>query len=412
MCGFPRKVNRTKTSSSGKNINSKKEDNDNIKSDENTENSENALKRFFNEFKTIFLNPPFVCLALASAVEGILIQGFLSFISKFFEYQYRISATTSTIITSVIAVFSVIVGSISGAQIVEKFKFNSKKSSFLMSMVYLVTSFSFWMLLLSCKEDEFIDINKVSNNQVCQNCNCTNIYDPVCFKTATTIYLYQSACHVGCIKKEADKYSSCNCILNQTGFLLSHQTNDTVSFSYCDQQVKCLGTLIAGVFVAFFIVFLTALVLIPDLKAIMGTVDAKHQSFALGIRVAVLRVIGNFIGPIIFGYALDASCIYWKTNCYNQRVCKQYDNFKMSLYLAAIGFSCRFSSFLLTFTAWILLKIKDKRQGTMNTQPSQDNNENSVNLTSFNKSNDNLLKRELSDMTLDDITVSTNLSVT
>lgn len=405
--GFPRKVNRNHAKVSNQTNLDKKQENQSISIKDTEISSSNAnlidtkdkphnaekisncckssgksFLKFFSESKIILTNAPFVCLALASATEGILLKGFLGFISKFFEYQYHLSSTNSTIITGIIAIFSVIVGSICGAQIISKFKFNATKSSLFISIIYLVTSLAFWMLMLSCKEDQFIDVSKFSNN-ACSNCNCTNVYDPVCYKSGLTTYMYQSACHIGCTFKSSHNYSSCSCIYDQNGNHLTKQSSDVVSFSECDQNIKCLETMIIGIFVAFFIVFLTAAALIPHLKAVIGTVDIERQSFALGIRTAIIRVIGNFIGPIIFGSSLDTACIYWKTNCFDQKLCKLYNNQKMSTLLAAIGFTCRFSSFILTTIAFVILKVREKRnENAMKENPVKKDDSKSENVVS------------------------------
>jgi hypothetical protein len=135
----------------------------------------------------------------------------------------------------------------------------------------------------------------------------------------------------------------------------------TLSASECDKSIRCFSYMIVGVFVSFFIVFLTAFALIPHLKAFLGSIDTGQQSFALGIRSAIIRIIGNFVGPIIFGVTIDSTCSFWKTNCYDQKVCKLYDNSSMSLSLSTIGFCVRFSTSLLTFIAYVLLRRSNKQ---------------------------------------------------
>lgn len=388
--GFPRKINKL--------INATTQHKQSIENISNTqENKQNYFqekkKKFFiflKDFKKILFNFPFICLALASATEGMLFKGFLGFISKFFEYQYQVSAVTATMITGGISVFSVIFGTLLGAYIISKYNFNSTKCTLMISIIYLVTSFAFWALLFSCKENQIINVPK----EQCSMCICDNAYDPVCYMSSSSsseAYMYQSACHLGCTTKLPTHYTTCSCISDNNGTILQTQWNETVSFLYCDQSIKCLGTLIAGGFIALFIVFSTAVALIPHLKAIMNTVDENHQSFALGIRTAIIRVIGNFSGPILFGTALDSSCLYWKNNCFNQKVCKIYKNQRMSLLLAIIGFSCRFSTFALTFIAFLVMKYREKKQGLFST------NDDDFNKVKSNKTNFDNYKSTSSD---------------
>jgi hypothetical protein len=371
--GFPKKVqnsnpNETQTIDETKTIKNQimenKNNNDNTQKEDNfckklaiwLNRKKLGFKNFQKELKVVIKNLPFLFLCVASANEGLLLKGFLNFISLFFQYQYQLSSSTSTIITGGIAIFSVIVGSLSGAYIITKYKFNAAKCSLFVTIIYLVTSFSFWFLVISCPELSFIESSKI-----CNDCSCSNIFDPVCLSLNNEIYEYQSACHAGCSNMiSSGIYSNCSCLYSNNKVLLTNHFNATVSFNFCDKSIRCLGIMIAGCSIAFFIVFLTSIALIPHLRAIIQTVDSNKQSFALGLRLAIIRVIGNFTGPIIFGAVIDSACLIWKINCFNQKRCELYNNKQISLYLAAMGFSCRFSSCLFCFMAYLLLKNSEE----------------------------------------------------
>ena len=119
----------------------------------------------------------------------------------------------------------------------------------------------------------------------------------------------------------------------------------------CNKSVKCVLSLVLNTLAALIIVFLTALALIPHLKALVGSIHVDEQPFTLGINGAVNRLIGNLAGSIIVGQALDVTCKIWQTNCYDQRSCKLYNNFRMSLVFTVIGFTCRFLTAIFTFIA-------------------------------------------------------------
>ena len=100
--------------------------------------------------------------------------------------------------------------------------------------------------------------------------------------------------------------------------------------------------------------------MIPQLKACISTVDQEFQVFALGIRAAMVRILGNFSGTLIVGNSIDLTCKYWLKNCYNQKTCKLYYNDKMSFTLAVIGFTCRFITSIFMFGAFIFIVKKAK----------------------------------------------------
>lgn len=112
-------------------------------------------------------------------------------------------------------------------------------------------------------------------------------------------------------------------------------------------MIKCWKSLIINGIAAFLIVFFTAMSLIPHLKSLLGCVAEKDQSVALGIKNSIVVIFGNFAGTLLVGYSVDITCKYWHYNCYDQKVCKLYDNFMMSISLAFIGFGCRLASAIL-----------------------------------------------------------------
>jgi len=63
----------------------------------------NGLKEFLMDLKKSIQNVTLLLVVFATASEGILLKGFLGFISKYFEYQFQMTASTSTLITGSIA---------------------------------------------------------------------------------------------------------------------------------------------------------------------------------------------------------------------------------------------------------------------------------------------------------------------
>jgi hypothetical protein len=90
----------------------------------------------------------------------------------------------------------------------------------------------------------------------------------------------------------------------------------------------------------------------------LGTVSKREHSFALGIRGAIVRIIGNFLGSIIVGFFFDLTCKNWEINCStSKRLCNIYDNKRMSLTFALIGFFSRFiTTILMAITTFLIIK--------------------------------------------------------
>ena len=114
-------------------------------------------------------------------------------------------------------------------------------------------------------------------------------------------------------------------------------------------------------FAALLIVFLTAMSIVPHIKAAIGCVSEELQTFSLGVRSAIVSLIGNFIGTVLIGKAVDMTCKYWLKDCLNQEVCKLYDNNKMSVTLSFIGFGFRVTSGVFMLIA-VFFIIREERR--------------------------------------------------
>ncbi len=128
--------------------------------------------RCLRDLKQTIFNVKLMLCILATASDGILLKGFLGFIAKYFEFQFELSASTSTIITGTIALLSVIGGTLLSAFIINKFKLGNKQCAFFCFIIYLGTAFMFWILLTSCEETQFV--NKIKNTlKYHSKCNWT-----------------------------------------------------------------------------------------------------------------------------------------------------------------------------------------------------------------------------------------------
>ncbi|KAF4015382.1 hypothetical protein G4228_006834 [Cervus hanglu yarkandensis] len=77
-------------------------------------------------------------------------------------------------------------------------------------------------------------------------------------------------------------------------------------------------------------------------KLYNGCVNQRQRSLALGIQCTLLRLLGTIPGPIIFGSAIDSTCILWDINeCGNKGACWVYNNVKMAYMLVAISVICK-----------------------------------------------------------------------
>jgi organic anion transporter 4A len=244
-------------------------------------------------------------------------------------------------------------GTLFGALLVSKYNWDAAACAKVASVYYFFTSFFFLIMLLSCPEIKFTKGNVLTSQpSFLLSCNCDNIYDPVCFINNSKILTYQSPCHAGCTSYASrSQYTDCACL---TG--LGNSTANYISISSCDSAIKCTTFMLIGIAGALIIVFFSGAAVIPHLKAMLGSLETEQQSFGLGIKTGITRILGNVTGPLIYGLAVDSSCKIWKQNCYNQQKCEQYDNTRLSMLMSLISFGSRFGTFIFVFLAFYFLR--------------------------------------------------------
>jgi hypothetical protein len=141
----------------------------------------------------------------------------------------------------------------------------------------------------------------------------------------------------------------------------------------CQKQIQCKDKLVVNGLCALMIVMLTAMSIVPHLKSIIGSVTEEFQSFSLGVKSALVGLIGNFLGTILVGQSVDWTCKFWLKNVYDQEMCKIYDNKMMSISLAIVGFGFRsLSAVFMLIVCYIYYREDLKKKDT------------SINLTNLN----------------------------
>jgi organic anion transporter 4A len=259
--------------------------------------SKNGLKYHLKQFKAsgyvIITNKCYIFIVICTTFETLLIKGYSSYLTKYLEYQYRLPASTATIITGGIGFVSLIGGSLLGAFLIKKYKWDIRQCTKFITFVLFLTTLFFLGLIVHCPQEEFINSNHF--NEMAQvltdkniTCKCDpNAFNPVCYKTD---YIFISQCYAGCTTKIDGKSSSCH-VLN---YLAKLEDAEGVQLSTCSRPAAhCTVRLIIVCFVGFIVLFMSSIILMPILKIILGCVDVESQSFALGIRSFVTKLFGK-----------------------------------------------------------------------------------------------------------------------
>jgi hypothetical protein len=355
---------------------------------------ETNLKHILTTTLTLFRNPVFVCILVATAIEGLLQNSTLAFTSLFLEYQYRLASGSASFSLGALSIPPLIFGSLLSGYLIKRFNWKMKQCLFFLASLLFCHLFAYSGFLANCKDPNFIftkdytaiGVEKMTSTLNNHNhmhqyldcyadldkgsmCNCDkNIYKPVCMKDSFDI-VFESACLAGCTSydKDLNRYTNCTyaqCIHDRLAAINKTETRPVVLVNgLCDAPVSCKYKLYTTYVTIFCIMLLTAMVYIPYMKVTIGCVvdHPEMNAIALGLKQLAMTGIGTIPGPIIFGSVIDLSCKYWYTDCLNQKVCKAYDNYRFSMSYGYMGIGFKLICCLTVVMAIVFLKLNRKK---------------------------------------------------
>lgn len=122
----------------------------------NTQNPKKSAKNLvldmFILIKELLFNLRYMGVTCSAVIEALLIKGYLAFLSKHIEYQFRTTPSHSSIFMGVISLCSVILGAPLGAFFVKRFQMNGRQCAKFCCVLLSISSIFFLGLMLHCRE--------------------------------------------------------------------------------------------------------------------------------------------------------------------------------------------------------------------------------------------------------------------
>ncbi|XP_071112274.1 solute carrier organic anion transporter family member 4C1-like [Haliotis cracherodii] len=301
---------------------------------------------------TLLMNPVFCFMTLSMLMEGLVIAGSATFLPKFIENEYKISASLAAMLTGIAVVPSAAGGQFVGGIITRKLKLDIRGAMKVCIVGVFGALVSSSVLWLKCDKEIISGIDRayegfnhtpytVELTVGCNaHCRCsTDVFEPVCDPTGN---VYFTPCHAGCSKDLGNgNYSGCACVKSPT----FANSSVEVTSKGCRESCSLLYVFLSLMFVLIFFVFIPVA---PGDSVQLRCVPEEHKTFAQGVKLLIVRLLGTVPGPILYGRLLDESCVVWREKCDSRLSCWVYDSNTMArnLFLLMIG-TCIFSGLFL-----------------------------------------------------------------
>ncbi|XP_060574876.1 solute carrier organic anion transporter family member 4C1-like [Ruditapes philippinarum] len=322
------------------------------------------LKYLPAQILQLLKTPPFLFITLAGATEGMITSGFATFMPKFIQNQFGVSAGWAAMLTGFMAVPGAAGGQFFGGYLCKCLKLKVKgciRVAIICSSCALLVSSVLW---IRCSHDNVAGVSREYSNSTdstlpqlthpCNmDCRChTELYEPVCDSHGVQ---YFSPCHAGCsvVSKDAESYSSCSCVMPESGSNVS-----MVTVGKCQDNCDMLYVFLPMVFIAIFLLFVPSP---PAVAATLRCIHDSHRTLGLGLKWFIVRLLGTVPGPIMFGAIIDNTCIIWREKCGKHASCWIYSNDELSLNFFIFVAAFKIVSILLFVLAHQLYKPPNEK---------------------------------------------------
>uniref|UniRef100_A0A0P6JDU5 Solute carrier organic anion transporter family member n=2 Tax=Heterocephalus glaber TaxID=10181 RepID=A0A0P6JDU5_HETGA len=289
--------------------------------------------QFIKVFPRVLLrtlrHPIFLLVVLSQVCMSSTAAGMATFLPKFLERQFSVTASFANMLIGGLAIPTAIVGIVVGSVLVKRLHLGPMHCGALCllgSLLALVVSLP--LFFLGCSTHQIAGITPQPGMQpraelfpgCMAACSCpVDGFNPVCDTSARVEYI--TPCHAGCtaqvVQADLDKskvfYSNCSCMVG----------GGLVPASSCDSA--CSHLVLPFIFLVSLGAALASVTYTPTFMLILRGVKKEDKTLAVGIQFMLLRVLAWMPSPVIHGSAIDTTCVHWVLSCGRRAVCRYYD---------------------------------------------------------------------------------------
>ncbi|XP_056140449.1 solute carrier organic anion transporter family member 2B1 [Lampris incognitus] len=288
--------------------------------------------QFLRSFPHIALrtlrSPVYLLVVLAQVFMAALVAGIATFMAKFIEQQFSQTISFSTMIIGSVNIPLGVLGIVLGGVLMRRMSLSvsgASKMCTLAILLCMVTSLP--LLLIGCSTQKVAGVYHHSKDSLPCNASCMcseEAFNPVCGSDGVE---FRSPCHAGCIAKEMDNishnvinYTKCQCVGDSRG---ESGPPGYALPGTCSSG--CSHLLLPFVVLSALTCFIAAFSQTPSYMMILRTVPPEDKSFAVGVQYMLFRVLAFMPAPVLYGIAIDSTCILWGRKCGRRTSCRYYN---------------------------------------------------------------------------------------
>ncbi|XP_078530186.1 solute carrier organic anion transporter family member 1A2-like [Lissotriton helveticus] len=309
-----------------------------LRNDHNIPGTQHSMvKDLLPCLKRLFCDPIYVLYLVITIILFNASSGMVTFLPKYIEQMFGKSASEALFYLAIYEGLALGVGFFLGGLMMKKFKMSTYQAAHISFWTSLADySILFLAFVFVCKNLSIAGItvsyegtSQVSNMDIllseCNvNCGCpTAIWDPVCGDNGLT---YASACLAGC---DSSSWSGKQLVLSNCSCIESSGLpfiNASAVPGSCHRESAC-DTMLQAFLILTVITCLTfAVGSMPGYMVLMRSLEPEVKSLGLGLHLLAARTLGSIPSPILFGAAIDTTCLKWETShCGEPGACRIYD---------------------------------------------------------------------------------------
>ncbi|MBN3289471.1 SO2B1 protein, partial [Polypterus senegalus] len=290
------------------------------------------IDKFKKGFPVVLLktlrNPIYLLVVLAQVNLSAMVAGLATFMAKFHERQFNVTASFANLLIGGVNIPAVVLGVVIGGVIMKRLQMSIKDSAFMCTVaIFLCIGLAIPLLFLGCATQKVAGVNfQYSSNLTNETADCyrnlscnENEFNPICGADGIE---YKSPCLAGCSKPNdvnhnIINYTDCKCISK-------NDQEGLASPGTCGSS--CTHLLLPFMVFSALTGFVASFAQTPSFMMVLRSVSPDDKSLALGIQFMLFRILAWMPGPVLYGTAIDSTCLSWGIKNNKTAACLYYDN--------------------------------------------------------------------------------------